>query len=95
VDMTFDFPQLIAHAAKTRALTAGTIVGSGTISNVDRSHGSACIAEKRMLETLAGGKPVTPFLRFGDRVRIEMRNTDGNSIFGAIDQEVQRYVPPG
>ena len=95
VDMTFDFPQLIAHAAKTRALAAGTIVGSGTISNVDRSHGSACIAEKRMLETLAGGKPVTPFLRFGDRVRIEMRNSDGNSIFGAIDQEVQRYVPPG
>jgi len=95
IDMTFDFPQLIAHAAKTRSLGTGTIVGSGTISNVDRSRGSACIAEKRTLETLAGGKPVTPFLRFGDRVRIEMRDMDGNSIFGAIDQEVQRYLPPG
>ena len=93
-DMTFDFPQLIAHAAKTRPLAAGTIVGSGTISNLDRSRGAACIAEKRMLETIDTGKPVTPFLRFGDRVRIEMRDADGNSIFGAIDQEVQRYSPP-
>ena len=93
-DMTFDFPQLIAHAAKTRPLAAGTIVGSGTISNLDRSRGAACIAEKRMLETIDGGKPITPFLRFGDRVRIEMRDADGNSIFGAIDQEVQRYTPP-
>jgi fumarylacetoacetate (FAA) hydrolase len=93
-DMTFDFPRLIAHAAKTRPLAAGTIIGSGTISNVDRSRGSACIAEKRMLETIETGKPVTPFLRFGDRVRIEMRDADGNSIFGAIDQEVQRYTPP-
>jgi fumarylacetoacetate (FAA) hydrolase len=93
-DMTFDFPRLIAHAAKTRPLAAGTIVGSGTISNVDRSRGSACIAEKRMLETIESGKPVTPFLRFGDRVRIEMRDADGNSVFGAIDQEVQRYTPP-
>jgi len=93
-DMTFDFAKLIAHAAKTRPLGAGTIVGSGTISNVDRSRGSACIAEKRMLETIETGKPITPFLRFGDRVRIEMRDADGNSIFGAIDQEVQRYIPP-
>ena len=93
-DMTFDFPRLIAHAARTRPLAAGTIVGSGTISNVDRSRGSACIAEKRMLETIESGKPVTPFLRFGDRVRIEMRDADGNSVFGAIDQEVQRYTPP-
>ena len=93
-DMTFDFPQLIAHAAKTRPLAAGTVVGSGTISNLDRSRGAACIAEKRMLETIDTGKPVTPFLRFGDRVRIEMRDADGNSIFGAIDQEVQRYSPP-
>lgn len=91
-DMTFEFPQLIAHAARTRPLAAGTVIGSGTISNLDRSRGSACIAEKRMLETLSGGKPVTPFLRFGDRVRIEMRDGDGNSIFGAIDQEVQRYT---
>ena len=93
-DMTFDFPKLIAHAAKTRPLAAGTIVGSGTISNLDRSRGAACIAEKRMLETIDGGKAITPFLRFGDRVRIEMRDADGNSIFGAIDQEVQRYTPP-
>ncbi len=93
-DMTFDFAQLIAHAAKTRPLAAGTIIGSGTISNLDRSRGAACIAEKRMLETIDSGKPVTPFLRFGDRVRIEMRDADGNSIFGAIDQEVQRYTPP-
>jgi fumarylacetoacetate (FAA) hydrolase len=92
-DMTFDFAQLIAHAAKTRRLTAGSIVGSGTISNLDRSRGSACIAEKRTLETLERGKASTPFLRFGDRVRIEMLDAEGKSIFGAIDQEVQRYTP--
>jgi fumarylacetoacetate (FAA) hydrolase len=92
-DMTFDFPKLIAHAARTRRLTAGSIVGSGTISNLDRSRGSACIAEKRTLETLERGKPSTPFLRFGDRVRIEMLDAEGKSIFGAIDQEVQRYMP--
>jgi fumarylacetoacetate (FAA) hydrolase len=92
-DMTFDFPQLIAHAARTRQLAAGTIVGSGTISNLDRSRGSACIAEKRTLETLERGKASTPFLRFGDRVRIEMLDAGGKSIFGAIEQEVQRYVP--
>ena len=93
-DMTFDFPTLIAHAARTRELEAGTIIGSGTISNVDRSVGSACLAEKRMLEIIATGKPVTPFLRFGDRVSIEMLDAAGQSIFGAIDQEVARYVPP-
>jgi len=92
MDMTFDFPALIAHAARTRELEAGTIVGSGTISNLDRSAGSACLAEKRVLETIATGKPVTPFLRFGDRVRIEMFDSAGQSIFGAIDQEVARYV---
>ena len=94
VDMTFEFPKLIAHAAKTRALSAGSIVGSGTVSNVDRSAGSACLAEKRMLETIEGGKPVTPFLKFGDRVRIEMLDANGNSLFGAIDQQVARYTPP-
>jgi fumarylacetoacetate (FAA) hydrolase len=92
-DMTFDFPTLIAHAARTRELEAGSIIGSGTVSNVDRSAGSACLAEKRMLETLATGKPATPFLRFGDRVRIEMLDADGQSIFGAIDQEVARFIP--
>jgi len=93
-DMTFDFPQLIAHAARTRQLAAGSIVGSGTISNLDRSRGSACIAEKRTLEALEHGKPSTPFLRFGDRVRIEMFDAQHRSIFGAIDQEVQRYTAP-
>jgi fumarylacetoacetate (FAA) hydrolase len=89
-DMTFDFGQLIAHAAKTRRLGAGSIVGSGTVSNRDRSTGSTCLAERRMLETLEQGKPVTPFLSFGDRVRIEMLDAAGQSIFGAIDQRVAR-----
>ncbi|CAG0978093.1 fumarylacetoacetate (FAA) hydrolase [Rhodocyclaceae bacterium] len=88
VDMTFNFPQLLAHAAKTRELEAGSIVGSGTVSNTDRSTGSGCIAEKRCLETIADGKPTTPFMRFGDRVRIEMFDAAGSSIFGAIDQAV-------
>jgi fumarylacetoacetate (FAA) hydrolase len=90
VDMTFDFPAIISHCARTRNLRAGTIVGSGTVSNYDRSRGSACIAERRMLEQLQGGAAVTPFLRFGDRVRIEMLDHDGHSIFGAIDQRVVR-----
>jgi fumarylacetoacetate (FAA) hydrolase len=90
VDMTFSFPQLIAHAARTRRLGAGAIVGSGTVSNYDRSRGSSCLAEKRTLELLAGGKPQTPFLRFGDRVRIEMFDAAGSSLFGAIDQRVAR-----
>lgn len=88
VDMTFDFPTLVAHAAKTRPLSAGTIVGSGTVSNRDRSRGSCCIAERRMLETLDTGEPKTDFMAFGDRVRIEMLDAEGRSIFGAIDQEV-------
>jgi fumarylacetoacetate (FAA) hydrolase len=91
VDMTFDFPTLIAHAARTRELEAGSIIGSGTVSNVDRSAGSACLAELRMLEIIASGKPQTPFMRFGDRVRIEMFDAAGNSIFGAIEQIVERY----
>jgi fumarylacetoacetate (FAA) hydrolase len=89
-DMTFDFGQLIAHAAKTRRLGAGAIVGSGTVSNYDRSKGSTCIAERRMLEALEQGQAVTPFLSFGDRVRIEMLDAAGRSIFGAIDQRVAR-----
>jgi fumarylacetoacetate (FAA) hydrolase len=88
VDMTFDFPQLIAHAAKTRRLGAGTIIGSGTVSNANRSAGSSCLAEVRMLETLADGAPATPFLRFGDKVRIEMLGAAGRTIFGAIEQDV-------
>jgi len=92
IDMTFDFPQLIAHAAKTRRLGAGTVIGSGTVSNADRSAGSSCLAEVRMLESLAAGAPATPFLRFGDRVRIEMLDAAGRSIFGAIEQEVEPAV---
>lgn len=87
-DMVFDFGQLIAHICKTRNVRAGSIVGSGTISNVDRSKGYACIAEKRMIETIEHGKPETEFMKFGDAVRIEMFDADGKSIFGAIDQVV-------
>ncbi len=88
VDMTFDFGQLVAHVTRTRRLGAGTIIGSGTVSNYDRSQGSCCLAEVRMLEVLAKGTPSTPFLRFGDRVRIEMQDAGGRSVFGAIDQRV-------
>ncbi|CAM5769655.1 fumarylacetoacetate hydrolase family protein [Bosea minatitlanensis] len=98
-DMTFDFGTLIAHAAATRRLSAGTVIGSGTVSNRDADGGPgrpmaegglgyACIAEQRMVETLRHGEPRTPFLRFGDTVRIEMKDAAGHSIFGAIEQEV-------
>ena len=90
VDMTFSFAQLIEHAARTRRLGAGAIVGSGTVSNLDRSLGSSCLAERRMLEQLEHGAPRTPFLKFGDRVRIEMLDAGGSSLFGAIDQRVVR-----
>ncbi|MDB5792314.1 MAG: 2-keto-4-pentenoate hydratase [Massilia sp.] len=100
-DMTFSFAQLIAHAATTRELAAGSIIGSGTVSNKQGSlHGSSianggvgycCLAEVRMYETIEHGAPKTPFLRFGDSVRIEMLDADGASIFGAIDQEVAHY----
>jgi fumarylacetoacetate (FAA) hydrolase len=98
VDMTFDFGQLVAHIARTRELEAGSIVGSGTVSNkqgdlwgssIDNGGvGYCCLAELRMYETIEQGKPVTPFMRFGDRVRIEMNDDDGNSIFGVIENEV-------
>ncbi|GAB3625706.1 fumarylacetoacetate hydrolase [Pandoraea terrae] len=90
-DMVFDFGQLIAHICKTRNVRAGTIVGSGTISNKDRSRGSCCIAERRMLETIDKGAPATEFMRYGDRVKIEMFDLQGKSIFGAIEQAV---APP-
>ena len=90
VDMQFDFAQLIAHAAKTRPLSAGTIVGSGTVANQDTSLGASCFAEKRTVETLEQGKPITPFMKFGDRVRIEMLDRDGRSVFGAIEQVMTR-----
>jgi fumarylacetoacetate (FAA) hydrolase len=87
-DMVFDFGQLIAHAAKTRNVRAGSIVGSGTISNKDTKRGYCCIAEKRCLETIEHGAPVTGFMKFGDSVKIEMFDEAGKSIFGAIDQAV-------
>ena len=102
-DMQFDLPTIVAHAAKTRSLGPGTIIGSGAVSNRQSAdHGSriedggvghSCVAELRMIETLGLGKPVTPFLRFGDRVRIEMLDGEGKSIFGAIEQMVKRYQP--
>jgi fumarylacetoacetate (FAA) hydrolase len=101
VDMTFDFPALIAHAARTRPLGAGTIVGSGTVSNKrdggpgkpvsERGAGYSCIAEIRTIETIRDGEPKTEFLKFGDRVRIEMKDEKDHSIFGAIDQHVAKY----
>lgn len=90
-DMQFNFAQLVAHAARTRPLAAGTIVGSGTIANQDTSLGASCLAEKRMLEIIASGKPQTPFMQFGDTIHIDMLDEDGNSIFGAIEQEIVRY----
>ena len=98
-DMTFNFAELVAHAAKSRNLGAGAIIGSGTVSNKQGTdHGSAvseggrgysCIAEIRMIETIRDGKPTTPFMQFGDKVHMEMLDTNGNSIFGAIDQQLK------
>lgn len=90
VDMTFDFHRIVSHAARTRRLGAGTLVGSGTVSNLDRSTGSSCLAERRTLEVLEHGAARTPFLSFGDRVRIEMRDAAGESLFGSIRQRVVR-----
>jgi len=89
-EMTFHFGQLIAHICKTRNVRAGSIVGSGTVSNKDWSRGYSCIAEKRAIETIEGGAPKTPFMRFGDTIRIEMKDAAGASIFGAIEQKVAR-----
>ncbi|ENN86497.1 putative hydrolase, fumarylacetoacetate hydrolase family protein [Rhizobium freirei PRF 81] len=104
VDMTFDFGQLVAHAAKTRSLVAGTIIGSGTVSNKrdggpgkpveNGGDGYSCIAEIRMIETIGTGSAKTPFMRFGDQVRIEMHDRAGHSIFGAIEQTVRKYEGP-
>lgn len=101
VDMTFDFGQLVAHAAKTRPLVAGTIIGSGTVSNkldgepgkpiAEGGAGYSCIAEIRMIETIESGSPQTSFMKFGDRIRIEMQDAQGESIFGTIEQSVVRY----
>lgn len=104
VDMTFDFGQLVAHAAKTRNLGAGAIIGSGTVSNKQGTEygtsieegglGYSCIAEVRMIETIRDGKPATGFMKFGDRIRLEMLDAAGQSIFGAIDQQVVAYQAP-
>jgi fumarylacetoacetate (FAA) hydrolase len=93
VDMVFHFGQLIAHAAKTRNLRAGSIVGSGTVSNKDSKRGYCCIAEKRYLETIADGAPQTEFMKYGDTVKIEMFDEAGRSIFGAIEQSVAPLEP--
>jgi fumarylacetoacetate (FAA) hydrolase len=102
VDMTFDFGQLIAHAAKTRPLSAGSIIGSGTVSNklddgpgkaiADGGVGYSCLAELRTIETIQSGAPKTPFMKFGDRIRIEMRDVGNASIFGSIEQTVVQYT---
>lgn len=105
-DMTFDFPRLIAHAARTRSLGAGTLIGAGTVSNrdadggpgrpvADGGRGYSCIAEQRMVETIRDDAPTTPFLRVGDHVRIEMVDSDGRSLFGAIDQHITAYPSNG
>jgi fumarylacetoacetate (FAA) hydrolase len=101
--MTFSFARLIQHVTKTRRLGAGAIVGSGTVSNRDAQGGPgkpvsegglgySCLAELRTVETIASGSPKTPFMRFGDRIRIEMLATDGSSLFGAIEQTVRPLV---
>jgi fumarylacetoacetate (FAA) hydrolase len=91
VDMTFHFGELIAHAAKTRSLMAGTVIGSGTVANQGSLDGSSCIAEKRCIETIQNGKPSTEFMKFGDTIEIEMKNKHGESLFGKINQKVVQY----
>lgn len=94
VDMTFDFGQLIAHAAKSRSLMAGTIIGSGTVANQGSVNGSSCLAEVRCLEIINEGKPITPFMKYGDKIEIEMNDKNGKSIFGKISQVVKKYNVP-
>ncbi|TAN04998.1 MAG: FAA hydrolase family protein [Rhodanobacteraceae bacterium] len=91
-DMQFSFAQLVAHAAKTRPLTAGTIIGSGTIANQDTSRGASCLAEQRTVEKLRDGEARTPFLKYGDKLKIDMHDVDGHSIFGAIEQTIEPYA---
>lgn len=91
VDMQFNFAQLVAHAARTRPLIAGTIVGSGTIANEDTDKGASCLAEQRVVELLRDGEAKTPFLKFGDSIRIDVTDAQGNSIFGSIEQRIERH----
>ena len=92
--MTFHFGQLIAHVAKTRKLRAGSVVGSGTVSNKDWARGYSCVAEKRAIETIEHGAPRTAFMQFGDTIRLEMLGLDGQTLFGAIDQRVAPLQDP-
>ena len=92
-EMTFHFGQLIAHLCKTRNVRAGSIIGSGTVSNKDWTHGYSCVAEKRAIETIEHGEPKTEFMKFGDTIRIEMKGLDGQTVFGAIDQAVTPLNP--
>ena len=94
-EMTFHFGQLIAHICKTRKVRAGSIVGSGTVSNKDWTHGYSCIAEKRAIETIENGQPATAFMKFGDTIRIEVKGKDGQSVFGAIEQKIAPLATPG
>jgi fumarylacetoacetate (FAA) hydrolase len=105
IDMVFDYARLIQHAAKTRPLSTGTIIGSGTISNKGKDGGPgkpisqgglgySCLAEMRMVETILEGKPTTPFMQFGDNVKIAMYDENGKSIFGMINQTAEKYNPP-
>lgn len=91
IDMTFDFGQLVAHASKTRSLMAGTVIGSGTVANQGSPNGSSCLAEVRCLEIIKDGKASTPFMSFGDKIEIEMKDKEGKSIFGKINQIVKEY----
>ncbi len=91
-EMTFHFGQLIAHLCKTRNVRAGSIIGSGTVSNKDWSHGYSCIAEKRAIETIEDGAPKTAFMKFGDIIRLEVKGKDGQSVFGAIEQEIVALI---
>ena len=91
-EMTFHFGQLIAHLCKTRNVRAGSIIGSGTVSNKDWSHGYSCIAEKRAIETIEDGAPKTAFMKFGDTIRLEVKGKDGQSVFGAIEQEIVALI---
>ncbi|MDN3643161.1 fumarylacetoacetate hydrolase family protein [Lutimonas halocynthiae] len=91
IDMTFDFGQLVAHASKTRSLMAGTVIGSGTVANQGSPNGSSCLAEVRCLEIVNNGKATTPFMSFGDRIEVEMKDKSGKSVFGKINQVVKEY----
>ena len=94
IDMTFDFCQLISHAAKARPLMAGTVIGSGTVANQGSVNGSSCLSEVRCLEIIENGTPSTPFMKFGDRIEIEIFDKKDKSVFGKIDQKIIPYTPP-